>query len=804
MNESEKKKRNPLSVENTVDFYIDKRKPVYILCIVLAALSLFFAWNTEITDSLVAYMPSYTNSGAGFDIMEEEFTDLATATVVLENVSFDQCELMHETLSNVEGVYSVDFNEKNYEDGVGAFAVTFAYEEGEEARASLEALKETVSLFDGGVSSSMDSGWWWNVDFSLIFLLFASTVILIIALVYASRTYADVWVMLITVGFGVILNYGTSFGMSKVTNLSCFILQAAITMYYTALVCRRYTKERKTQEVKPAIIAAVSANMPKILGGGVIAVVALLALAVSRLQIGFNFALSMTKGILIAMILCETLLPGLIMTFAGRMDKSRHKNLLPKIKKRGSFTFKTKYVFPIIFVVFAIAALTFTIVYPVAPYAYGGDHLTALVRSPGQQREYIAETDLSEGTSTVYMLIPANDDEAERAVVKELQSNVNVVSVTALSNSTAATYVLTDEISIWQFADITGLEESAVWNIYSSYGEMVGVETAGGVGEYEIPFIDVFMYTYGRVQDGSLTVSSQVSETLDSVYHELYGAELQLSGESYDRVIIEVCIPEDPDKAESLIEDLSELGQKHYEGEVYLTGDNGAIADLSDAYLFDTILVTALTVVLLIVVLAVMFKAPGLATILVLMVQGGVWLSMAVPYIFPGEFIHISSMLGYTVQMLVGVTYAAALTSSYIKFKKNNPLKNAMGKAMKGNYSLIVITGCLLILSGAILGLLSFDAATMAFGFTIAIGGAINMLLALCVIPQTLLLWDIIVSKANGTKLVLTKEKKAPVEERMDIVEAIEKLKADELADTQVIEIPVGEKEAEQIDEAEK
>lgn len=801
MKESAKKNEKFHSFERIVSFCIGKKRVVYVICIMLAVLALFCTWNTNVNSSRVAYLPSGTSSGAGYEIMTSEFTDLASARVLLDNVSMKQCEYMQEALSEIDGVYAVDFDADSYEDGVGILDVTFAYSEGSEAEASFEAVKAATAAFDGGVSSDMDTGWWWNIDFGVIFLAAAAVLIIIVALVYASRTYADIWVMLITLVLAVILNYGASFGMSKVTALTAGLLHSVLTMYYTALICRRYTKERKELEVRPAVIAAVTGSMPKIIAGAVIASLAFLALAFSKLHIGSDFAVAMVKGILFTVILCITLLPCLITTFAKRMEKSRHRALLPKIKNRGRLTFKTRFVFPIIFAVLAIASLAFVVVNPVEPYAYGGEQLMPLIKSQGQTVEYIAGRDFDKDTSVVYMIVPANNYNAEKQVVREVENMVDVVSVTALSNSSAASYILTDEINIWQFSDITGLDETAVWNIYSDYSELIDVEAAGGIEAYEVPFIDIFKYTYDRIQSGSLTVDSLTEKTFNEINYELLSADLQLHGEAYDRIIIETALSEEPAEAVELIDDIRAVGELYYGNTVYITGDSGAISDMADAYHLDLIVVTAITVVLLFAVFAVMFKTVGLAAVMVLMVQGGVWLGMAVPYIIPGKLIHIGSMPGYTLQMLTGVTYAAAIVNSYRKFKKNSPLKKAIGQAIKENYSLIVITGCLLILSGIVLGLLSFDEAVMATGFSITVGGVINMLLALCVIPQSLLALDIVESRISKTGIDITGEAPPPVEERMDIVEAIEKLKS---AEQQSNETIIPEKEGEQQNETEK
>jgi hypothetical protein len=100
---------------------------------------------------------------------------------------------------------------------------------------------------------------------------------------------------------------------------------------------------------------------------------------------------------------------------------------------------------------------------------------------------------------------------------------------------------------------------------------------------------------------------------------------------------------------------------------------------------------------------------------------------------------------------------------------------------MKDNYVPVTVTCVFLILSGALLAVLSFNKSVMSLGIAIAVGGIIDIIVALAVIPQTLLFWDIIAAKVTGQPIVLSSAPPVPPkDDRMDIVDAIEKLKSDE------------------------
>ena len=783
MKERENTSVKPRASERIVGFSADKRKLIYVIAVLLTVCCILTSVWTPATRTLASYMPGSTNAGRGAKVLDAEFDDLGTADVFLENVSLTQCEYMRDRLSELEGVYSVEFDEYYYHHGRGVLNVTFDSPDAEDA---LETLKNEVRLFDGGIATDIGSGWGfgWGVNISMIILFAAAAVILSIALIYSSRAYRDVFVSFVITAFAILINYGTNFilgRVSPITMLSAGVIQAALTMYYAMMICRSYTAHRKTDEQRESVVKAVTGSMKKILAAGVIALAVFGGLMFAGIHLGLEFGIVTLKGIALSMLCVYFFLPCLLMTNANKIDRSRHPSLLPKIKKRGRFTFNTKKVFPILFAILAIGALVFNYVYPEDPLAYSDSKLPILVKSGSQWIGSRIEYIFGEEPETMDMLVPVGDTAAEEAVTRELTAMENVVSVKSLANTPAATYNLGDRISPWQLSDITGIDMDNSTALFESYITDIS-EGSAITTDRELPFADIFRYTCDRLADGSLAVSEAVAERINEVDREVTAGTTELHGETYDRLVIGVKLPYDSIEAAGLADAIREAGQRYYEDEIYLTGDVGSVSDMAARYKLDMIIVMAVTSVLLICALFILLRKPGISVVLTFIVQGGAWLSMAVPYLFPGYILFAGQMLGYGVQVTVLATYAALMASRYNKNKKDATLKWAIGKAMKDNYIPIVVTGALLILSGAVLAVLSFNAAVVSFGICVALGGVIDLIVGLAVVPQTLLFWDIIVSKATHTPVVLSSAPAVPPENegRMDIVDAIEKLKSDE------------------------
>ena len=123
---------------------------------------------------------------------------------------------------------------------------------------------------------------------------------------------------------------------------------------------------------REACITALSKAIVEISSSSLTTVSGLIALAFMQFRIGADLAMVLIKAIMFSLLSVFTLMPGLIMLFSNLIDKSVHKNFVPKISAVGKFAFATKYVIPPVFVVLAIVGFIFS---NQCPYCYGTSDL---------------------------------------------------------------------------------------------------------------------------------------------------------------------------------------------------------------------------------------------------------------------------------------------------------------------------------------------------------------------------------------------------------------------------------------------
>jgi len=183
-------------------------------------------------------------------------------------------------------------------------------------------------------------------------------------LLFTSKTYMEIPVLLITFGVAAILNMGTHFlygEISFVSNSIAVILQLALAIDYAIILCHRFTEERVYLPAREAAIKALSKAIPEISSSSLTTISGLMALMFMEYGLGFDMGLVLIKALLFSLLIVFTLMPGLLMIFSGLMDKTVHKNFVPKITPWGHMVVKTKYIVPIVFICVVVGAFYYPI-----------------------------------------------------------------------------------------------------------------------------------------------------------------------------------------------------------------------------------------------------------------------------------------------------------------------------------------------------------------------------------------------------------------------------------------------------------
>ena len=181
-------------------------------------------------------------------------------------------------------------------------------------------------------------------------------------------------------------------------------------------------------------------------------------------------------------------------------------------------------------------------------------------------------------------------------------------------------------------------------------------------------------------------------------------------------------------------------------------------------------MVTVVSILIVLVVLLFTFKSVGLPILLILVIQGAIWLNFAIPTLREHPIFFMSYLVVSSVQMGANIDYAIVIASRFNELKYEMSPKEAMIETMNFAFPTIITSGTILAVAGTLIGAMTSEAAICGIGESLGRGTIISMLLVMFVLPQLLLLGDKIVEKTSFSmpKVAARPEKKANGKVQLD------------------------------------
>ena len=565
-------------------------------------------------------------------------------------------------------------------------------------------------------------------------------------LLLSTKAYLQIPVLLITFGVAAILNMGTNywFGtISSITNSIAVVLQLALAIDYAIILCDRFMEEHETLDAEEAVKVALSKAIPEISG--------MVAMMFMQFRLGYDMGIILVKAIILSLISVFFLMPGVLLIFAKGIDKTHHKCYVPKITIVGKFANKTKYIIPPLFIICLVFAFMKS---NNCQYIYDTSSIVSAKKSESKiAQETIEET--FGASNQLVVMVPKGDYESEHKVVKKLQNLDYVTSALALSNvSINDEYVLTDKLSPRQFSELVGIDREVVEVLYMAYAynqEQYG-PVVTGIDDYDVPIIDMFLFLYDQYKEGYVTLDSNLDEKLTTLYDTLHDAQLQLQGSDYSRLVLNISLPVEGQETYDALEEIRGIAAQYYSKDsVILVGNSTSDHDLESSFASDNIIISVLTALFVMIILFFTFQSAGLPVLLVLTIQGSIWINFAVPSIEGQTVFFIAYLIVSAIQMGATIDYAIVISNRYLQLKQQMPLKEAITETLNQSFPTIFTSGSILTCAGFLIGEIASDATVASIGVALGRGTLISIILVLFVLPQILLMGDIIIEKTALT-----------------------------------------------------
>ena len=748
-------------MERVAAFIVDRRYLFVVLFVALCIFSIFTSNGVDVNEDLTDYLPDDSETRQGLQIMDREFLTYGDARVMVSNITYAKAEELAEMLRSVDGVKTVTLenDQDHYNAASALFEVVFDGEKLDNVSIQgVENVRNALRDYDTYIMTEVGNptGEILEKEMQMVFVILV--VIIILVLLLTSQTYAEVPILLITFGVSVWINKGTNywFGeISFITNSIAAVLQLGLAIDYAIILCHHYTEDRAHNTPRDAVVKALTVAIPEISASSLTTISGLLALAFMKIKIGSDMSLVLVKAILFSMLTVFLLMPALLLLMSPWLDKTHHRRFLPRIDGWGRFTIKSRYIVPPVFVVILIAAC---ILANHCPYVFGYSTLDTLKQNEYKLSEKKINATFGE-VNQVALIIPFEDYESEAKLVDDLKELNGVDHLVALAETEAKDgYMVTDSLTPRQFAELTDIDISVSRAAYTAYctsnenftqaiGQLVDLSN---IDNCTVPLIDMIKFLYEQRDVYESRIDASLMDDLEEMYDDLIDGERQLHTKDYSRIILFLNLPVESEETYDYLTVIKGVIGKYYT-ESYFVGETAKDKDFSAAFSEDNMLISILTIVFVVAILLMTFKSVALPLLLILVIQGSIWINFSFPTILHSNLYFLAYLIVSAIMMGANIDYAIVISSRYLKLKETMPYKDAMIEALNLAFPTVVTSGSILAAAGISIGVLSSENTVASIGICLGRGTLLSMFLVMGVLPQILLLGDTIVEKTSFT-----------------------------------------------------
>ena len=736
-------------------FIVDKRNLFFLITIILVIFSMFSRNWVEVENDLTFYLPEDSETKKALNVMDGEFTTYGTAEVMVANIAYEEAERMLDDLKEIKGVQSINFDDTtdHYNNASALYSITFDYDETDDAcLESLDKVKEYLSGQDIYVKTDLGNTQAETIEREINMIMVYVAIVIVAVLLFTSETYGEIPVLILTFGVGKIVNQGTNYLLGKisfVSNSVTSILQLALSIDYAIIFCNRFKEEHKSLPIREAVILALSKSIPEIGASSLTTIGGLVAMLFMQFRLGPDMAICLIKSIGFALLSAFVVMPGLLVLFGPLIDRTGHKNFVPKISFIGSYDYATRHIVPIIFVVVLFFAFRLS---NDCPYAYGYSVLSTPKLNETQIAENMIEDNFS-SSNMMALVVPRGDYEKEAQLLKELESYDEVDYTMGLANIDALDgYKLADKLTPRQFAELAGLDYEAAQVVYAAYAaenESYG-ELVGNIATYKVPLIDMFLYVCDKVDSGVVTLSDEQTDMLHDAEVQMTSAKNQLQGETYSRMLLYLTLPVSGDETYHFTDKILEIARSYYPDEdVFLAGNSTNEYDFEKSFAVDNTVVSIVSVLIVLVVLLFTFNSAGMPLLLILVIQGSIWINFSFPTITGKYLFFLGYLVVSSIQMGANIDYAIVIGSRYQELKAKMTKKAAIIDTLNFAFPTIITSGSILAISGFLIGNLTSEPVIAGIGESLGRGTVISIFLVMLVLPQILLTGTAFIDKTS-------------------------------------------------------
>ena len=381
-------------------------------------------------------------------------------------------------------------------------------------------------------------------------------------------------------------------------------------------------------------------------------------------------------------------------------------------------------------------------------------------------------TDSFGSVNMIALLVPSGDYEKEAELLAELESRDEVASTMGLANIEAMDgYTLADGLTPRQFSELADVDIELAEMVYLYYAGTNGnVGSILDISAYKVPLIDIFLFLLDNLETLGIELEGEQAAMLDGAKGQMASAKDMMVGENYSRMIVYLDMPEDDEKTFAFIDEMKSIASSYYDGAtVYAVGNATTAKDFKESFVVDNVVVSAVSIITVLLVLLLSFKSVAMPVILIAVIQGAIWISFSIPSLLNTPLFFLGYIIISAIQMGANIDYAIVIATRYNEVKGKMNKRDAIIETMNFAFPTVITSGAIMAVTGILIGNMSSEQTIASLGGNLGRGTVISIILVLFVLPQLLLISDKLVDKTSFTLFKKKEEKAAEADGKMHV-----------------------------------
>ena len=705
------------------------RTVILIVLLLVAAWSVPQISRTRINYDLTRYLSDSTMTKRALKVMDSEFGATEQLSVMFADQSDETVAAYADQLTGLEEIRFVQFDpaaDTAVKDGIIYKRLTLTLRDCDTPAlvSNLRSLFPDAGKYWVGGSAAQQLDVQHSVGAEIPGVMVIAVAIVILVLLLTSQAWFEPLLLLIIFAVSILINMGTNFlfpDVSFITFAVCAILQLALSIDYAIMLLHTWNNccdDGLSPE--EAMVEALSQSFMRISSSALTTVAGLLSLLFMSFTIGFDIGLVLSKGILISMLGVFLLMPALTLLLKKPLQKTRHKPFRLNGAKLGGWIWKVRKPLAAVLVLLVLC----------------GAYLTA----NNTYSFMVANTLTGDDSSTVsgvygvsnplVLLVPGGetdeDYDRQRELVRQLEETQRADGSPALREITSMVTTGAEALKYYTPADVaemTGLDETLVTAFFymNEFGDSVRADALLAAAE-EFP--------------GAGDLVADLKRQLDSA-REIF------IGEHYQRIILLPAFTVTDADFNPCMESVLTAAKNVYGNEYYATGGPMSTYDIGNAFRGDLMKVNLITLLAILLIVVISFRAFLLPLLLVFVIEGAIWISMGLSKVFGHSVFFISYLICLSIQMGATIDYGILLCDQYRMFRRGGlEPKEALQEALSKALPTVLTSGIILVTAGFIIGIQCSIYYISSIGLLISRGAAMSVLLVLTLLPALLVLFD--------------------------------------------------------------